>query len=86
MSDLTPANSSQFLVYQTEDGTLKIEVRFEGETVWLTQQRMAELFQTSLPNVSMHIRNIFADGELEANSVVKNSLSTAAVKCRALPA
>ncbi len=77
MSNQMPSTSSQFLVYQTEDGKLKIDVRFEGETVWLTQQRMTELFQTSLPNVSMHIRNIFAEGELEANSVVKESLSTA---------
>lgn len=77
MSNQMPSSNSQFLVYQTEDGKLKIDVRFEGETVWLTQQRMTELFQTSLPNVSMHIRNIFAEGELEANSVVKESLSTA---------
>lgn len=68
----------QFLVYQTQDGKLKIDVRFEGETVWLTQQHMAELFQTSVPNVSMHIRNLFAEGELRADSVVKESLTTAA--------
>jgi hypothetical protein len=59
---------SQFLVYQTPDGNLKIDVRFEGETVWLTQQQMAELFQTSVPNVSMHIRNVFGEGELVADS------------------
>jgi hypothetical protein len=68
----------QFLVYQTQDGKLKIDVRFEGETVWLTQQQMAELFQTSVPNVSMHIRNVFGEGELVADSVVKESLTTAA--------
>jgi hypothetical protein len=68
----------QFLVYQTQDGKLKIDVRFEGETVWLTQQLMAELFQTTVPNVSMHIRNLFAEQELQADSVVKNSLTTAA--------
>lgn len=53
-------------------------MRFEGETVWLTQQHMAQLFQTSVPNVSMHIRNVFAERELEADSVVKESLTTAA--------
>lgn len=74
----TPPPGGQFLVYQTEDGKLKIDVRFEGETVWLTQQLMAELFQTSVPNVSMHIRNIFDEGELRADSVVKDSLTTAA--------
>jgi hypothetical protein len=61
-------------VYQTEDGKLKIDVRFEGETVWLTQQHMAELFQTTVPNVSMHIRNVFAEGELQPAATVKESL------------
>ncbi len=73
-----PPPGGQFLVYQTEDGKLKIDVRFEGETVWLTQQHMAELFQTSVPNVSMHLKNVFAEGELQADSVVKESLTTAA--------
>lgn len=73
-----PPPGGQFLVYRTEDGKLKIDVRFEGETVWLTQAHMAELFQTSVPNVSMHIRNVFAEAELPENSVVKESLTTAA--------
>jgi len=75
---MTPSRSGQFLVYQTQDGKLKIDVRFEGETVWLTQQQMGDLFQTSVPNISMHIRNIFTEGELQADSVVKESLTTAA--------
>jgi hypothetical protein len=75
---MTLSRTGQFLVYRTEDGKLKIDVRFEGETVWLTQQQMAELFQTSVPNVSMHIRNVFVEGELLADSVVKESLTTAA--------
>lgn len=70
----TPPPGGQFLVYQTEDGKLKIDVRFEGETVWLTQQHMAELFQTTVPNVSMHIRNVFAEGELQPAATVKKSL------------
>ena len=49
----SPPPGGQFLVYQSEDGKLKLDVRFEGETVWLTQQHMATLFQTSIPNVSM---------------------------------
>lgn len=77
-SHASPPPGGQFLVYQTEDGKLKIDVRFEGETVWLTQQHMAALFQTSVPNISMHIRNVFAEGELQAGSVVKESLTTAA--------
>lgn len=48
---------SHFLIYQTEDGLVKIDVRFEDESVWLTQQRMAELFQTSQQNISLHITN-----------------------------
>jgi hypothetical protein len=74
----TPPPGGQFLVYETPDGKLKLDVRFEGETVWLAQQHMATLFQTSVPNVSMHIRNVFAEGELQTNSVVKESLTTAA--------
>lgn len=73
-----PPPGGQFLVYQTEDGKLKIDVRFEGETVWLTQQHMAALFQTTKQNVSLHIQNIFSEGELRQDSVVKESLTTAA--------
>lgn len=71
----TPAPGGQFLVYQTEDGKLKIDVRFEGETVWLTQQHMAELFQTTQQNVSLHLQNIYAEGELELKATHKESLS-----------
>ena len=74
----SPPSGGQFLVYQTEDGKLKLDVRFEGETVWLTQQHMAELFQTTKQNVSLHIKNTFSEGELLEDSVVKESLTTAA--------
>lgn len=67
--------SSQFLVYQTEDGKLKIDVRFERETVWLSQQQMAELFQTTKQNVSLHIQNIYDEQELEREATVKESLT-----------
>ena len=68
----------QFLVYQAEDGQVKIDVRLQGETAWLTQAHMAELFQTTIPNVNMHLRNIFAEGELQAGSVIQEFLTTAA--------
>jgi len=68
----------QFLVYQAADGKLKIDVRLEGETVWLTQQHMAELFQTTKQNVGQHLKKIFAEGELGEISVVKNFFTTAA--------
>ena len=66
---------SQFLLYQTSDGQTRLEVRLENETVWLTQNQMAELFQTSIPNVSMHIRNVFAEGELQEAATVKDFLT-----------
>lgn len=70
-----PPPGGQFLVYQTEDGKLKIDVRFEGETVWLTQPHMAELFQTTQQNISLHLQNIYAEGELERGATHKESLS-----------
>ena len=74
-SETPPPPGGQFLVYQTEDGKLKIDVRFEGETVWLTQQHMTELFQTSKQNVSLHIQNIYEERELERGATVKESLT-----------
>ena len=68
----------QFLVYSAEDGRTKIEVRLENETVWLTQQHMADLFRTTKQNVSLHLQNIFKEKELAEDSVVKESLTTAA--------
>ena len=65
----------QFLVYQSEDGRAKIEVRLENETVWLTQQNMADLFLTTKQNISLHLQNIFADNELERRATVKESLT-----------
>ena len=75
MADNLPARKSEFLLYQTEDGHTKLEVRLENETVWLTQQMMSELFQTSVPNISMHIRNIYDEGELVSDSTVKKFLT-----------
>jgi len=66
---------SQFLIYQAEDGAIKIDVRFEGETVWLTQPSIAELFQTTVPNVSMHLRNIYEEGELNSEATLKDFLT-----------
>jgi hypothetical protein len=69
---------SQFLVYQAENGQMKIDVRLENETVWLTQPLMAELFQTTKQNIGQHLKNIFLEGELQQISVVKKSFTTAA--------
>jgi len=69
--------NSEILLYQTEDGQTKIDIRLEKETVWLNQKQMVELFQTTKQNVSLHIRNIFKEGELDEISVVKDYLTTA---------
>ena len=62
MNELTPKESAgEFLLYQTEDVQVKLEVRLQNETVWLTQQMIAELLQTTGPNISMHIRNVYAE-------------------------
>lgn len=65
------------LLYQTEDGKQRIEVHLQDETVWLSQKLMAELFQTTPQNVNMHLKNIFSEGEINADSVIKDSLITA---------
>lgn len=65
---------SQILIYQSESGETKIEVRLQDETVWLTQRGMAELFQTSVPNINLHLGNIFAEGELDPGATVKDFL------------
>jgi hypothetical protein len=75
---MKPEPKSEIVLYQTEDNQTRLEVRLENKTVWLTQNQLATLFQTSIPNVSMHIRNIFNDNELHPDSVVKEFLTTAA--------
>lgn len=66
---------NEIIIYQTQDGQTKIDVRIENETVWLTQNQMAELFQTTKQNISLHIKNIFEEQELEENSTVKDYLT-----------
>mgnify|MGYP003382206344 CR=1 FL=1 len=61
----------EILIYQTGDGFTRVDVRMEGETVWLTQNQLAELFQTSNQNIGQHIRNIVEGGELEEERTVK---------------
>jgi hypothetical protein len=67
-------NNSQIIIYQTESGETKLDVRFQDETVWLTQKLMAELFQTSSQNITMHLKNIFEEGELEEKATCKEFL------------
>src|ERR1039457_5073005 len=67
--------ASEMILYQTEDNQTRIEVRLENETVWLSQTQMAELFQTTKQNVSLHIQNLFEERKLERGATVKESLT-----------
>ncbi len=68
---------TELIMYRSEDGTIKIDVRMEDEKVWLSQAQMVELFQTTKQNISLHINNGFKEGELEPTAVVKEYLTTA---------
>ncbi len=67
-------NNSQMIIYKTEDGQIKLEVRLENETVWLTQKLMADLFQTTPQNITIHLKNIFEEGELTETLTCKDIL------------
>ncbi|MDO5576956.1 MAG: RhuM family protein [Fibrobacter sp.] len=65
-------NSGEIIIYQTEDGNTKVDVRFVDETVWLTQAQLVDLYQSSKANVSEHIKHIFEEGELDEVATVRN--------------
>lgn len=73
MSD-EPLPQSEIILYQTEDGRTRIQCRFENETVWMTQALMAELFQTTPQNITLHLRAIYAEGELAETATCKDYL------------
>ena len=73
---MDPTKENEIIIYQPDEN-LALDVRVEGETVWLTQAQMVELFLTSKQNISLHINNIFKEGELDSDSVVKDYLTTA---------
>lgn len=75
MENVPQRPHSEMLLYQTEDGLSRIQVRLEDETVWLTQNQMVELFQTTKQNISAHIRNVYAEGELQPEATVKKYLT-----------
>jgi len=68
-------NKGEIVVYQSDDGRIKLDVRLQDETVWLTQPLMAELFQTTQQNISQHIQNIYEGGELAQEATHKKLLS-----------
>lgn len=67
--------TGEIIFYQSDDGTIRLETRLENETLWLTQQQMAELFQTSKQNISHHVHSIYAEDELAREATVKNYLT-----------
>lgn len=69
-----PLPQSEIILYQTDDGRTRIQCRFENETLWLTQVQIAELFQTSVPNINLHLKAIYAEGELAAEATIKSHL------------
>lgn len=68
---IIPQNSfTEFLLYTTPNGKVKVEIFLRNETVWLTQKRMADLFGVGIPAINKHLKNIFESGELQENSVI----------------
>src|SRR5680860_352129 len=67
----------EVIIYKTEDNSIEVNVQFDGETVWLSQNQLSQLFKQTKQNISLHINNCFKEGELDSNSVVKDSLTTA---------
>jgi prophage maintenance system killer protein len=65
---------NQIVIYQTDDGTSQLQVSLQDDTIWLTQKQLAELFQTSIPNINMHLKNIFDEGEQVEKATIKESL------------
>lgn len=79
MTDFINSGSeSSFIIFKTEDERISVDVRLEGETIWLTQDQIAQLYGVERPGITQHIKNIFAEGELEEDSVSKKFLRTAA--------
>jgi len=77
-NDMEDNVQSEIIIYQTEDGNTKIDVKFQDETVWLTQAQLCELYQTSKSNISEHIKHIFEEEELDEKAVVRKFRTTGA--------
>jgi hypothetical protein len=75
VKNLPVPDDSRILIYQSESGEIRLEVRLQEETVWLTQNLMAELYETTKQNINLHIQNIFKEGELAPEATVKKYLT-----------
>lgn len=78
MNDDPLVPDTEFLIHQTEDGLTRVQVRLQDGTIWMSQAAMAELYQSSKQNISLHVRHVLEEGKLVEDSVVKNNLTTAA--------
>ena len=67
-------NAGRILIYQNEKGDTKVDVYFTEDTIWMTQRTMAELYQTTTQNITLHIKNVYKDGELEEEATCKDYL------------
>jgi len=74
VSQQNPTPGSEIILYQTEDGRTRLEVKLESNTVWLSQAQIAELFQTTPQNITLHLKSIFAEGELAETATCKDCL------------
>ena len=72
--NVEPGGQGELVLYATDDGAAQFYLRAEGGTVWLTQLELAELFQTSVPNINIHIKNVLAEGELQSSATIKEDL------------
>jgi hypothetical protein len=77
MADKMPPREGEILLYTGASGAIRVEVLFEEESFWLTQKRMAELFEVTIPTINEHLRNIFSTGELDDDSVIRKFRITA---------
>ena len=75
MNDNHIENRGEIIIYRAEDNTVQLDVRMENETVWLSQQQMVQLFNSTKQNISLHIGNIFREGELQKEATVKEYLT-----------
>lgn len=73
-TELPQASESELLLYTSPDGEVQLDIRLQDETLWMTQQMMAELFRTTVPNVNVHIKNILQEGELQQDGTIKEIL------------
>ena len=72
--ELPDAPQGEFLLYSTEDGQSRVECRFENETIWLSQALMAELFETTPQNITLHLKSLYEDGEIDPEATCKDYL------------